>query len=382
MKGTLIYPWAIPPHMDNFEYAHAHRDEIVWMSQNTNQLAPREVFDRGVRHAIEARAYELYPPAMGTPELRECVASDLGTRSSVLITNGGIEAGYIATRALLAPGDEVISCDPSFMPIHHQIELSGARCIEVPIYEGGCRIDPESVIARISERTRMLLLIDPLNPLGTGYARDEVRALAEICSDNDLLLMHDVTYRDFAFEHTSAEEFIPDRTVTIYSFSKSCGIAGMRIGALVAPGPLMERMLRFNTNVLGTSMVSQCAALELLRTKGDWMEGMLARARANQERIKKAVETRGDISLPVYPSNANMFLIDISRTGLDPDELETYLLRKKGVFIRSGRYVSRRFGERFIRVSFTVPEEGCMRFVESLPEAIDSLLSRSLAGTG
>jgi aspartate/methionine/tyrosine aminotransferase len=362
--------------MDNFEYAHLHRDEIVWMSQNTNQLGPRKLFDAAAKRAVESRAYELYPPALGVPELRSEVLKDIGSEGKAVITNGGIEATYFTTRALLSPGDRVISCDPSFMPIHNQVTLCGAECFEIPVYDAGGKLIPEQVNEAINPKTKMLLLIDPLNPLGTAYTKSEVRAFAELCADRGLYLMHDVTYRHFAYEHVSAEQFYPERTITIYSFSKSCGMAGMRIGALVAPEPIVAQALKYNTNVLGVSVISQMTALELLKTKKEWMPGMVAQARKNQEIIKKAVDKCDDLSMPFYPSNANIFPIEISKTGLDPDAIEAFLLKEHNIFIRSGKYVSKRFGPRFIRISFTVPEAGCKKFAKVLPEALKKMKAK------
>jgi aspartate/methionine/tyrosine aminotransferase len=71
-----------------------------------------------------------------------------------------------------------------------------------------------------------------------------------------------------------------------------------------------------------------------------------------------------------------MFPIDITETGLDPDRIEEFMLRKYNVFIRSGKYLSKRFGHRFIRVSFTVPEEGCRRFATVLPEVLEKLKAK------
>lgn len=362
--------------MNNFEYAHLHRDEVVWMSQNTNQLGPRKLFEAAAKRAVGLRAYELYPPHLGVPELRKEVLKDIGSKGTAVITNGGIEATYFTTRALLSPGDRVISCDPSFMPIHNQVALCGAEVFEIPVYDSGGKLIPEQVNEAINPKTKMLLLIDPLNPLGTAYSKSEVKAFAELCADRKIYLMHDVTYRDFAFEHASAEQFYPEKTITIYSFSKSCGMAGMRIGALVAPDPLMTQILKYNTNVLGVSVISQCTALELLENKKDWMPGMVVQARKNQAIIKKAVDEIDALSIPFYPSNANIFPIEISKTGLDPDAIEEFMLREYNIFIRSGKYVSKRFGPRFIRISFTVPEAGCRKFAKVLPEVLKRLKAK------
>src|SRR5437867_5079388 len=118
--------------IDNFEFAHEHRRDVVWMSQNTNTIPmPRAIKDAILR-SVEESEYNLYPFKRGLFGLPEAVKQDLGLdEQDVLITNGGIEGEYMATRALLKPGDEVISTDPSFLPIHDQIAMAGARAVEI-----------------------------------------------------------------------------------------------------------------------------------------------------------------------------------------------------------------------------------------------------------
>jgi len=359
---------------DPFRYAHAKADEIVWMSQNTNQLCTSPAIKEAIMECVASQEYALYPHAQGVEGLKDAVLADLGVMEyEALITNGGIEALYVLNRALLAEGDEVVATDPSFMPIHHQVRLSGAKMVELPVYAEPWKMTLEQVKEAITPKTKMLLLIDPLNPLGTEYTRDEVKGLCDIARDNDLYLVDDITYRDFAFQPTLTSEFYPEKTIFAYSFSKNCGFAGMRIGALAAPPELMRTMLPYNANVLSVNVIAQRAALAALRTKGEWMAGMVEAARRNQARVKNAVDQVEGAFIPVYPSSTNMLVIDISGTGVDPQAVQDRLLYGHGIFVRSGHYVSKRFGEHFIRVSFTVPEEGAERFEAAFPQVMNEL---------
>ncbi len=363
--------------VDPFVYAHQHRDEIVWMSQNTNHIPTDPRIEEAIVEAVKNREYNYYPYAGGIFGLSEALARDVEAPEGhrTLVTNGAIEALYILTRALLHEGDEVICTNPSFMPIHHQIRLCGAKPVEIPIYRPPYKLTVEWVQEAITPRTTMFLLIDPHNPLGTEYTEDEVRAFCEIAEDHSLIMVHDVTYRDFAFHHTPAHRYLPDRTLTVYSFSKNAGLAGMRIGGLIGPGHLMERIEPYNTNVLSANVLAQRAALAALETKSEWMGRVVEQARKNQEIIKKAVEGAGDFSLPVYPSSSNMFVMDLGETGIDPDVFQNTMLFDHGVFVRSGKYVSREFGHRFVRISFTVPQEGAEKFAMALPKVKEKLLA-------
>ncbi|UCF08566.1 MAG: pyridoxal phosphate-dependent aminotransferase [Thermoplasmata archaeon] len=360
----------------NFEYAHKHRDEIVWMSQNTNTIPTSPEIEEAIIESAKSREYNLYPYAPGVFGLQEAIYQDLGISPEefdCLITPGGIEALYILNRALLSRGNNVIASDPSFMPIHHQIRLSRAEALELPVYQEPWKLTIGQVSEAINEKTKMFLLIDPLNPLGTPYTKDEVKAFCDIARDNDLWMIDDITYRDFADEHTLTTDFYPEKTIITYSFSKNCGFAGMRIGALIAPKEVMNELRPFNTNVLSVNIMAQRAALAALETKEQWMGRVVSISRKNQEHIRNCVDAVEGAFLPVYPSHTNMFVIDISQTGIDPDEVEKKMLFDHDVFFRGGNYLSKRFGPRFVRTSFSIPEEQCLRFCGAFPNVIDEL---------
>jgi len=360
--------------IDNFEFAHEHRRDVVWMSQNTNTIPmPREIKDAILR-SVEESEYNLYPFKRGLFGLPEGVKEDLGLEDQdVLITNGGIEGEYMATRALLRPGDEVVSTDPSFLPIHDQVGMAGAKAVEIDIYRKDYKLHADWANEAATPRTRMLLLIDPNNPLGSGYTRSEVKALAEVARDHDLWLIDDLTYRDFNSDHVLASEFYPEKTLISYSFSKGPGLAGMRVGALVAMPDAMKEIKRYDTNVLGTNVLAQRAAFAALACKGTWLPTVRKIVARNQEIIRDAVKKVRGCTLPVFPSKANMFAIDIAPTGVDPDAVEDRLLHDHMIHVRAGGYVSKRFGSRFVRVSFTIPTELCEKFAIAFPKVMQSL---------
>jgi aspartate aminotransferase len=363
------------PPFDAFRYAHAHRSEVAWLSQNTNHLVPTEIVRGALEEAIRERRYEGYPYAPGDPELKERVLSDLRFDPSTgcLVTAGGTESLYALTRALLSTGDEVIASDPSYLIIHKFVELAGAHTQNLEIYAPPYRLTADRVQAALTPATRMILLIDPLNPLGSGYPKEEVKAIAEIAHDHHLLLLNDVTYRDFAEVATSASTFAPEETITVWSVSKNCGLAGLRIGGVAGPAELIAKINRYNTNDLGVNILAQVAAVAALRTKSSWFPEVLRQTRANQERIRGVVASIPGLTLPVFPSQANMFAIDISAMGLRPEALQRELLERHGVFVRAGNYLSPKFGDRFVRISFSNPPSDIERFARAFPTAVAAL---------
>ncbi len=357
-----------------FDYAHENWKKVVWMSQNTNQLVDHPEIRKSMKDAIDTGYYSLYPHQNGLPGLADAILEDLSLPKedyTALVTNGGIEALYIFNRALIKPGQRMVASDPSFFPIHQQIQVGGGHMDEIGIYQHPYKLTLDKIEAELRPETRAVLLIDPINPLGTAYEPSEVEVIAKFCRDNDLLLMHDITYRDFSPNHVLASKWYPEGTVYAYSFSKTCGFAGMRLGALVAPKKLMEKMRPYNTNPLSGNIIAQVGAKKALETKREWLPEMLAQSMKNQNVVKEAVDEVEGAFIPVFPSRTNMLIIDISKTGLNPLVVQDRLLSEHDVFIRSGTYVSKRYGENFIRISFTVPPKGIKRFKDAFLDIMD-----------
>src|SRR6266540_1539640 len=345
---------------DNFEFAHEHRHDVAWMSQNTNTLPVHPAILDAIRRSADDREFNLYPRKAGIFGLPEAIKEDLHVdEADMILTNGGIEGEYIATRALLQAGDEALSTDPAFLPIHDQVAMAGARAVEADIYRKPYVLTPELALESLTPATKMLLVIDPNNPLGSGYTRSQVKGLAEIAKDHGLWLIDDITYRDFNPDHVLATDFYPEKTLLSYSFSKGPGLAGMRIGAILGPP---------DVNVL-----AQRAALAALHAKKEWLPEVRRVCELNQETIRRTVAKVDGASLPVFPSKANMFVIDLAPTGVNPEAVEERLLHADYVHTRAGSYLSKKHGGKFLRVSFTVAEADCKRFADAFPAVMDKL---------
>ena len=221
--------------------------------------------------------------------------------------------------------------------------------------------------------TKSIFLIDPINPLGSTYPKEEKKAICDLAEDHKFWIIDDITYCDFAPNHVLAADILPERTITGYSVSKNCGLAGLRVGSLVGPKEFISEVRGTMVSDLGINVVGQRAAIAALETKKDWLPGMLETARKNQEIIKKAVDKVEGASLPVYPSAASMMVIDISKHKADPQSVQDKLLYENDIFVRAGNYVSTRFGEKFIRVSFSIPTPEVEKFAEAFPKVMEEL---------
>ena len=358
-----------------FNYLYNDKD-MIWMGQNTNHLHDENAIMDAMLQSVKKRDYCKYPPSDGFPELKELVLEDLGLKDGfeMMITAGGTESLYLCANDILEPENNTITCDPGYLIIDNFASRFGDHVNSVPIYNSECgyKLTPELVRENMDENTKLVVLIDPLNPLGSSYTKEEMKDFADLAEDNDIYLLNDVTYRDFARDPQLAAKYAPEHTLTIYSFSKIYGMAGMRIGGVAAMPELISSLKSIVINDLGTNSVSQSGAIAAIKTKSQWIDRIRNTTRGNQKIIKKAVDQVEGAFIPVYPSDANMMAIDLYDAGLKPMDVAEYLLGKK-IFTREGNYTSKLFGHRYLRVSYSVPTKDVEYFADSFLEAVDAL---------
>ncbi len=371
--------------MKPFEVRNAHFDRLVntpdlrWMGQNTNHAKPHAAVIEAMERCIRDEEFHVYAPPAGLEELRQGIVSDLGLKDhAALVSDGAVSSLYHVCHTLLQPGDEFITTDPTWNWPMAFARSVGATVKQIPIYgaEYGYRLAPERLAAAITPKTRIVYLVDPNNPLGTACTSAEIENIAAIAKAAGAYLIHDCTYRHFAHSHELAAKHYPDRTLTIYSFSKWLGLAGLRVGAVVADSVLIERLAGSPPNNLGSSILSQRAALAGLKIKSEWFPGVLTQQRANQKLINDAVIRIPGLEMPVYPSNGNFIVIECEKAGVKPEALVAAFQERK-IMIRQGAYHTPTFGDRFIKVSTSVPSLWVEEFVALLPAMVERARGRN-----
>ncbi len=358
-----------------FDYVFNDED-MIWMGQNTNHLHDENQIMDSMMQSIKKRDYNKYPPPEGFPELKKLILEDLGLQDEfdILVTAGGTESLYLCTNNILAPEDNTITCDPGYLIIDNFASRFGDHVKSIPIYneECGYKLTPKLVREHMDDKTKLVSLVDPLNPLGSSYTKEELKDFADLAAENDIYLLHDITYRDFARDHHLMAKYAPEHTITVYSFSKIYGMAGMRIGAVIAMPDVIKSIKTIVINDLGTNVVSQRGAISAIKSKKEWLEHIKNTTRSNQDIIKKAVDQVEGAYIPVFPSDGNMLVIDVYNTGVTPLEISEYLIDRK-VFTREGSYTSKLFGERYLRVSFSIPPKHVEYFAKIFVEGMAAI---------
>ena len=286
-----------------------------------------------VLEAIEraARAGKThYIPNNGIPELRSALAAksreqnDLPgvTPDDVFVTNGAMHALYVAFAALLAPGDEVIIPDPMWTEVAENIRLARGVPIGVPLrMADDFEYRPEAVERAITPRTRVLFINTPHNPTGAVLSRETLQRLVDIARRHDLWIVSDEAYEDVLYPpavHHSAGSLagdIADRVVSVYSFSKSHAMSGLRVGAIVTRSPLLKdripKLLRCTIN--GVNSLAQWGALAAVTGPRDHLVEMQAEYLVRRDLMLEALRDIPGVR-PFTPKGAFYAWVELDRS--------------------------------------------------------------------
>jgi len=209
-----------------------------------------------IRRAVaENRTH--YLPTLGLPPLRERLMEKVRTRNElpvrgvdeVFVTAGGMHGLFITCQALLNAGDEVIVPDPEWPPVVGNVTAAQGVAVPCPLHERlGWRYNLDELEGRITRRTRAIYVNSPHNPTGSILRRADLERIAEIASRHDLRLIADEAYEDIVYdsaEHVSLGSLpgLHERTISLFTFSKSFAMTGLRLGYVVVRDPELRRRM-------------------------------------------------------------------------------------------------------------------------------------------
>jgi aspartate aminotransferase len=271
-----------------------------------------------------------YGPAAGEPKLREAIAHKLQQDNkldykaeNIVVTNGGKHSLFNTFLALLDEGDEVIIPAPFWVSYPEMVKLAtGTPVIVYTTPEARYKITPEQLRQAITPRTRILIMNSPSNPTGMVYSPDELRAIAAIAIEHDLIVVSDEIYERLLYDGTeqmsigavSKEMF--DRTIISNGFAKAYSMTGWRIGYVAGPLDLIKAVTTLQSQ--STSNVctfAQYGAIEALEGSQDCVQEMLTAFTARRQGIYDLINGIPGLSC-LKPDGAFYMFINISGTGL------------------------------------------------------------------
>lgn len=316
-----------------------------------------------------------YTSNWGIAQLRSAVSDYMKRRfsvsyrpdSEILVTVGGSEAIDACIRSVIAPGDEVIIPQPSFVCYEPITRLAGGVPVIIETRaENDFKVTPEELSNAISDRTKLLILPYPCNPTGAIMEREDLEKLAAVLKGTDILVLSDEIYAELTFggkTHVSPASIdgMRERTVTVNGFSKSFSMTGWRLGFACGPEPIMEQITKIHQYaIMCAPTTSQYAAIEALNSCDDDVAYMV---REYDMRRRMMVAGFNEIGLECRePKGAFYAFPSIKSTGMTSDEFCERLLYGKNVAVVPGTAFGDS-GEGFIRASYCYS-------VEHIKEAI------------
>jgi aspartate aminotransferase len=300
------------------------------------------------QHIVEAAKQALdngktrYGAAAGEMGLRRAIAKKLKVDNhldyqpeNIIVTNGGKFSLYDLMQALIEEGDEVIIPAPYWLSYPEMVKLAGGNPIIVDtLAENNYKITPEELKQAITSQSKLFVLNSPSNPTGMVYTPDEIRALATVILDSNLLVVSDEIYEKIIYddiEHLSIAQVnsaMFDRTIISSGFAKSYSMTGWRVGYAAASIELIQAMTKIQSH--STSNVctfAQYGAIAALESSQDCVTEMLTAFAQRREFIYSAIDSITNLSCP-KPDGAFYVFVDISQTGLKSLEFCNALLEK------------------------------------------------------
>lgn len=336
-------------------------------------------------HVVEAAVEALhagwtkYVQNAGVPELREELAAKVRQRNGIettpddiVVTNGSVEAIYIALIALAEPGEAVLLPDPgwpNYGMMAHLLHLDARWYRLRP--ELGFLPSIDDLEAAVTPRTRALILNSPSNPLGTLMPAELLADISAFAVRHDLVVVSDEAYDEITFSGRApsiAAVGDPDRVVTCFSFSKTFAMTGWRVGYLVAPPSLASVLQKLQEPIIAcVNAASQMAAIAALRGPHEVVGEMVEAYRHRRDALLPILDRHG----VAYVRPDGAFYVWVSTEGFTGSsrELSRRLLAERGVAVAPGSAFGPS-GERWVRLSLATDEalllEGAERLVSFL----------------
>src|SRR5436305_410774 len=306
------------------------------------------------RHIVEAgkaaldQGWTHYGPTQGLPELRDVIAKYISSTRKihvgpehVCVVPGGKPIIFFPMLALLEPGDEVIYPNPGFPIYESMINFCGAKPVPMPlIEERGFSLDLDLFRKSLSPKTKLIVLNSPQNPTGGVIPADDIRAIADLIRDMDVMVLSDEIYSRIYFDEPPLSiASLPgmlEKTIILDGFSKTYAMTGWRMGYGVMPAWLVDAVnkLRVNSNSC-TASFTQRAGIAALTGPQDDAENMVAEFKRRRDGFCAGLNQLPGFRCAI-PSGAFYAFPNITGTGWQSKPLADALLEQAGVTALSG----------------------------------------------
>lgn len=347
-------------------------------------VPPKHILDAGWQAAQKGETH--YAPTNGIRELREALAkkayADYGLcydpDSEILITVGGTEAIFLALFGLINPGDEVLIPDPGFVCYEPGVVLAGGGPVYIPLLEkNGFKPSFDSVMSRITGKSRVMILNYPNNPTGSVLSFDEIATLAEIAVERDIIVISDEVYEKIIYDgakHHCVATFpeMRERTLVVNSFSKTYAMTGLRVGYVYGPKPLISSLwLAHQYLVACVDTLAQYTAVAALKGSQTFVNDMVKEFDRRRHLVYERLNEIDGFECSL-PKGAFYAFPNIKHFEMSSEEFAEFLIKEAHVATVPGSAFGSQ-GEGYIRLSYAASYNKLEEALDRIERAVKKL---------
>ena len=304
-------------------------------------------------------------------------------KGSIFLANGVVSSISFIINAFTKEKDEIIIQTPVYHPFARVIKESGRKVSanSLKLVDGQYEIDFKDLKKR-AKSAKIMILCNPHNPTGRVFSKDELQKIADICIENDLLLISDEIHSDFVYEGhkhipiASLSKQISKRTITLNAASKSFNIAGLMTSYVICENKKLEAVYKAyikkfeicDNNIFGT--VALKSAYE---SCDKWLDEMVAYLQDNRDFAYEYIKNHIPLLDVIKPEATYLLWIDFRKLGLDAAKLEKFLVKKAKLGLNNGVIFGKE-GKGFARMNFGTQRDVLKEALENLKEAVNSFI--------
>ncbi len=343
--------------------------------RHIKDAAARALLDEGMTH---------YTAAEGIRPLREAIAADVkrwkgigASPDQVVVTPGAKPIMFYAMLALIEDGDEVIYPNPGFPIYESMARYVGGTAVAAPLREENeFRMDVSQVEGLVTDRTRLIIFNSPHNPTGSTMSEDDIREIARIANEHDLMVLADEIYGRLQYEgkplSIATLPGMAERSITLDGFSKTFAMTGWRLGYGIVPEWLLPSYSRLVINSVScTNAFAQAGAIAALTGPQDEPNAFREEFIARRSLIVAGLNAIEGVSC-VMPHGAFYAFPNVGSFGRSSVEIADHLLYDGGVCGLSGTAFGR-YGEGYLRFSYANSQANIRKALERIEASLAKL---------
>lgn len=363
--------------------------DAINLSQGMPDYSPPKKLQEGIIGALKGNEHQ-YTITHGRRDLRQALAKKLSTYNKldfnpeheITVTCGASEAIASSILALLDPNDEIIIFEPIYENYVPSTILAHGKVIPCPLTEKQFRLDEEQLKNSITNKTKAIIVNTPHNPTGTNFQIKELRCIADICVENNIIAITDEIYEYIIYDHQKHTSLASldgmfERTITISGMSKSFSATGWRVGYVAATKELSVGIRKCHDYLtVCAPSLQQKAALRAFELKEEYFEYLKNTYQANRDFLYNRLQNMG--FKPFKPTGAYYMFTDITEFELNDIEMADFLVKDKGVATVPGSSfyygkTKEKIGKNYIRFSFSQKRSTLEEAMERVKKRIVTL---------